>query len=34
MSFGAGQRICLGASFAMTEANDLFASLVRAARFD
>ena len=34
MPFGAGPRICLGASFAMIEAKVLLASFIRAARFD
>ncbi len=34
MPFGAGQRICLGAAFAMAEATVLLASFLRAARFD
>ena len=34
MPFGAGPRICLGASFALVEAKVLLASFVRAARFD
>lgn len=33
MPFGAGPRICLGASFAMIEAKALLASFVRGARF-
>jgi len=33
MPFGAGPRICLGATFAMVEAKTLLASFVRAARF-
>jgi cytochrome P450 len=34
MPFGAGQRICLGSAFAMTEATVILATLVRAARFE
>jgi cytochrome P450 len=34
MPFGAGQRICLGNSFAMTEATVILATLIRGARFD
>jgi len=34
MPFGAGPRICIGASFAMTEATVMLASFVRAARFE
>jgi cytochrome P450 len=34
MPFGAGRWICLGASFAMTEAKVLLARFIRAARFD
>jgi cytochrome P450 len=34
MPFGAGPRICLGASFAMMEATVALASFVRAARFE
>ncbi len=34
MPFGAGQRICLGMSFAMVEAKVLLATLVRGAVFD
>lgn len=34
MPFGAGPRICLGATFAMAEATVVLASLVRAARFE
>ncbi|MGE0828818.1 MAG: cytochrome P450 [Hyphomonadaceae bacterium] len=34
MPFGAGQRICIGAAFAMMEATIVLATLVRAARFD
>ncbi len=34
MPFGAGPRICLGASFAMAEAKVLLASFIRAAKFD
>ncbi len=34
MPFGAGPRVCIGASFAMTEATVLLATFVRAARFD
>ena len=33
MPFGAGPRICVGASFAMIEATAMLATLVRAARF-
>jgi len=33
MPFGAGPRICIGASFALVEAKVLLASLIRAARF-
>jgi cytochrome P450 len=33
MPFGAGPRICIGASFAMIEATAMLASFVRAARF-
>lgn len=33
MPFGAGPRICIGSSFAMTEATVLLATFVRAARF-
>lgn len=34
MPFGGGQRVCLGASFAMTEATVILATLIRGARFD
>ncbi len=34
MPFGAGPRVCIGASFAMLEATILLASFVRAARFE
>jgi cytochrome P450 len=34
MPFGAGARICLGSTFAMTEATVILATLVRAARFE
>jgi len=34
MPFGAGQRICLGNSFAMAEATAILATLLRGARFD
>ena len=34
MPFGAGPRICIGSSFAMTEATAILASFVRAARFE
>jgi cytochrome P450 len=33
MPFGAGPRICIGASFSMTESVVMLASFVRAARF-
>jgi cytochrome P450 len=34
MPFGAGPRICLGASFAMAEATAILATLIRGARFE
>ncbi len=34
MPFGGGQRVCLGNSFAMTEATLILATFIRAARFD
>jgi cytochrome P450 len=34
MPFGAGPRICIGASFAMLEATIMLATFVRAARFE
>jgi cytochrome P450 len=34
MPFGGGPRVCIGATFAMTEATALLATFVRAARFD
>jgi cytochrome P450 len=34
MPFGAGPRICIGASFAMIEATAMLATLVRSARFE
>jgi len=34
MPFGAGPRICIGASFAMIEATAMLATFVRAARFE
>jgi cytochrome P450 len=34
MPFGAGSRICLGASFAMTEATAILATLIRGAAFE
>ena len=34
MPFGGGPRVCIGATFAMTEAMALLATFVRAARFD
>jgi cytochrome P450 len=34
MPFGAGARICLGSTFAMTEATVILATLARAARFE
>ncbi len=34
LPFGAGPRICLGATFAMVEATTILATLVRAADFE